>query len=45
MRPSFIVNYECIIERRVIADNFNKYFVSLVHLVVLAVTDSDYNIK
>ena len=30
MRPSFIINNERIIERRIIADEFNKYFVSLV---------------
>ena len=29
MRPSFIINNERIIERRIIADEFNKYFVSL----------------
>ena len=29
MRPSFIINNERIIERRIIADGFNKYFVSL----------------
>ena len=28
--PSFIINNERILERRIIADEFNKYFVSLV---------------
>ena len=29
MRPSFIIHNERIIESRIIADEFNKYFVSL----------------
>ena len=29
MRPSFIINNKRIIKRRIIADEFNKYFVSL----------------
>ena len=29
MRPSFIINNERINEHRIIADEFNKYFVSL----------------